>query len=97
IFLGAQQTGIGSVPLEHVELTVNFRSDGAIVEWVNEHFCSVFPEQDDISRGAICYHPADTFAPISADAGAHLEAFVGGDRETEAERVVQIVRDHLAR
>ncbi|RYZ87452.1 MAG: DNA helicase UvrD, partial [Moraxellaceae bacterium] len=55
IFLEARQSGIGSLPLEPLDLTVNFRSQSGVVEWVNEHFQTAFPQDDNISCGAVKY------------------------------------------
>lgn len=55
IFLDARRHGIGSVELEPLDLTVNFRSQTKLVRWVNATFYGAFPPQDDISRGAVKY------------------------------------------
>lgn len=61
IFLEARAQGIGHLPLEKLDLTVNFRSQSGIVNWVNQQFMSAFPAQDDISRGAVKYSPSNAF------------------------------------
>lgn len=63
IFLEARKDGIGSLPLEALDLTVNFRSQSGVVEWVNEHFQTAFPANDDIGRGAVRYSPSTAFKP----------------------------------
>ncbi|WP_237056696.1 UvrD-helicase domain-containing protein [Microbulbifer sediminum] len=55
IFLEARAHGIGEVALEPLDLRVNFRSDSAVVDWVNEVFRQAFPARDNISRGAVRY------------------------------------------
>lgn len=61
LFLQARQQGIGSVALTPLDLSVNFRSQAGIVNWVNRSFSGVFPAQDDISRGAVSYSPSTAF------------------------------------
>lgn len=61
LFLDARQQGIGSVTLTALDLTVNFRSQAGVVNWVNDTFQKAFPAQDDISRGAVCYSPSVAF------------------------------------
>ena len=63
IFLEARAQGIGHLPLEKLDLTVNFRSQGGIVNWVNQQFTNAFPADDDISRGAVKYSPSNAFKP----------------------------------
>jgi ATP-dependent helicase/nuclease subunit A len=63
IFLEARAQGIGHLPLEKLDLTVNFRSQNGLVEWVNEQFQTAFPIEDDISRGAVKYSLSNAFKP----------------------------------
>lgn len=63
IFLEARAQGIGHLPLEKLDLTVNFRSQSGIVNWVNEQFQTAFPIDDDISRGAVKYSASNAFKP----------------------------------
>ncbi len=63
LFLDARKHGIASVPLSATDLRVNFRSQSGVVEWVNETFAQAFPQQDDISRGAVKYSPSIAFKP----------------------------------
>lgn len=63
IFLEARKDGIGGLPLEALDLRVNFRSQSGVVEWVNDHFQTAFPAYDDIGRGAVRYSPSIAFKP----------------------------------
>ena len=77
IFLEARAQGINHLPLEKLDLTVNFRSQSGVVEWVNQQFQNAFPIEDDISRGAVSYSPSNAFKPeINGDAvEIHLSSF----------------------
>ena len=55
LFLQAQQRGIGDVTLTPLQLTSNFRAQAKLVDWLNTTFSQVFPEKEDIARGAISY------------------------------------------
>src|SRR4029079_5189052 len=57
LFLEARRSGIGSVELEALELSANFRSQAGIVEWVNETFSGVMPPREDAIAGAVAYRP----------------------------------------
>jgi ATP-dependent helicase/nuclease subunit A len=63
IFLEARAQGINHLPLEKLDLTVNFRSQSGLVNWVNQQFQIAFPVEDDISRGAVSYSPSNAFKP----------------------------------
>lgn len=72
LFLDARRKGIGSVELEALDLTVNFRSQVGVVKWVNDTFCQAFPAQDDISRGAVKYSHSIAFNPELPDAAVNF-------------------------
>jgi ATP-dependent exoDNAse (exonuclease V) beta subunit len=57
LFLQVSEFGIGGLPLEKLHLTRNNRSCPKVVDWVNQAFEKVFPQQDDEQRGAIKYRP----------------------------------------
>ncbi|GGY69962.1 ATP-dependent helicase [Cellvibrio zantedeschiae] len=87
IFLEARAQGIGHLPLEKLDLTVNFRSQSGIVNWVNEQFYRAFPVEDDISRGAVKYSPSNAFKP-ELDGNAvelYLSPFSKADANTDTD------------
>ncbi len=59
IYLNVWEQGIDNVALETLRLSSNFRSQGNIVSWVNEVFQQAFPDQIDVSRGAVPYSRAE--------------------------------------
>ncbi len=68
IFLNVREHGLGDIHLEALDLTVNFRSQKAIVDWVNQSFSAIFPEEDDINRGSVSYQSSHSVKP---DLGIH--------------------------
>ncbi len=58
LYLRARHEGIGNVKLEPLTLSVNFRSQQGIVDWVNSVFSQVFPAEENISLGAVTYSPS---------------------------------------
>ncbi len=58
LFLEARSRGIGSVKLEPITLTANFRSYDEIVGWVNESFKDIFPRYEDRFLGAVTFAPS---------------------------------------
>jgi len=87
LYLRAADRGIGSVALEPLRLSTNFRSRPALVEWVNAALPRVLPARADVATGAVPFAPADAFRSAHADAGVTFHAFVDdpqGEREARA-------------
>ncbi len=92
LFLRAQQSGIGPVKLNCLELTCNFRSTSTLVDWVNDQFNAIFPQTDDIESGAISFHSSVHVKP--ADNHSHIRSFQYENRAQEAQGLVnQIISD----
>ena len=92
LFLKARREGIGEVPLEALTLTANFRSDPAIVNWVNETFSAILPKFEDINRGAVAYTASEAARTVAGDdASVEVHPFLGESRSDEAERIAQLV------
>ncbi len=95
LFLRARHEGIGSVPLEPLTLSANFRSQAGIVEWVNDAFRRVMPAREDIAEGAVTY--AESHAVHEAlGQSVSVHPFFNGDRAGEAALVAQLVKEALA-
>jgi len=91
LFLHARRAGLDNVKLEPLTLATNFRSQGAIVDWVNRVFPSVLPSSEDESSGAVPYAPSVPFEPADLEGAPTLELFA--DREGEARRVVELLSE----
>ena len=62
LFLKTQQEGLGEVRnITPVNISVNFRSQQGIVDWVNKAFSRIMPITDNIFSGAISYKPSIPF------------------------------------
>ena len=93
LFLRAKTQGIGPVALQPLQLTVNFRSTKPIVDWINQHFAQIFPEQDDIASGAVSFHAA---IPMSEQEHAtNIQAHHFSTTEAEAIGVLEILQEEL--
>src|SRR6266571_4207051 len=86
LFLRARQSGIGTVALEPLALSVNFRSQADIVDWVNRAFGAIMPRSEDIGVGAVPYARCEPQNPAQGDA-VRVHAFFNGDAEGEAAQV----------
>jgi ATP-dependent exoDNAse (exonuclease V) beta subunit len=91
LFLQARRAGLPNVKLEPLTLSTNFRSQGAIVDWVNSIFPTVLPSSEDEASGAVPYSPSVPFEAADAEGEPALELF--SDREGEAKRVVELVAE----
>lgn len=83
LFLRVEKHGIGDIRLIPLKLWRNNRSDPSVVGWVNRAFERVFPKQDSISRGAICYRPFVATRQEEAGAGVFVHPML--DEATPAE------------
>ncbi|MEA3291015.1 MAG: 3'-5' exonuclease, partial [Pseudomonadota bacterium] len=92
LFLQAREHGIGEIELEFLRLKVNFRSRPGIVDWVNESFPGVLPPHSDPGRGAVSYAPFEASKCREEAQAVTIHPFVGGGRDAEAARVVEIIR-----
>lgn len=62
LFLKTQQDGLGEVrDIQALNISVNFRSQAGVVNWVNQVFKQVMPAHDDLYSGAISYKPSMAF------------------------------------
>jgi ATP-dependent exoDNAse (exonuclease V) beta subunit len=96
LFLAAREYGIGGLPLEPLTLSVNFRSAGNVIDWVNAAFAGLFPAQTDVGRGAVPYAPSQAFADPAADAGVTVHPLNEARPDAEAQQVVELVKQALA-
>ncbi len=95
LFLDAWQNGLGDIPLKPLSLTVNFRSQAGIVDWVNNTFAPIFPRQPDRDWGAVPYAASVAAKDKLKGAAVHCYPFLTGDEDAEADRVVEIACDAL--
>src|SRR5688572_27379078 len=91
LFLQAWEQGLGSVKLEPLTLTTNFRSQRGLVDWYNASFPHILPAEADVASGAVPYSPATPHhdpLPDSAVTWHHASS-----RRDEAGRIVDLVRN----
>lgn len=103
-FLKVQKEGLGEVALEPLALTNNFRSQAGVVDWVNQIFKPLFPQQENPAMGAIPYTSSVAFNEALDIPGVLLHPVwsetAGGDGVDLAageELVVRLVKEALAR
>ncbi len=92
LFLDARKHPIGSLQLQPLDLSVNFRSQANIIHWVNNVFTEAFPPVMDSGRGAVSYSHSDSFKPALADPAVTIDVMSNEDEHytiVEAELVAQ--------
>lgn len=82
LFLDVTENGIGTVSIKTVELTVNFRSQAGIVNWVNNAFSTVFPKTVNINLGGVPCSEALAIKPELKDLKAVRAVAFAGEKET---------------
>ncbi|HEV8043247.1 MAG TPA: UvrD-helicase domain-containing protein [Bryobacteraceae bacterium] len=91
LFLKARREGIGSIQLEPLALSVNFRSRPGIVRWVNETFAGILPAEDDPASGAVAFSKS-TAAEESGEDPECVKVHGFLNALDEAKRVVELVK-----
>jgi len=91
LYLRARHEGIGSVRLTPLALTVNFRSQQGIVDWVNHTFAQVLPAEENIAAGAVPYAAAVAHHSLEPGLAVYTHAFFDTDSDAEAQRVAELV------
>lgn len=90
LFIRARNHGIGHLKLTPLTLSVNFRSEPDIINWVNDHFDSIFPKFDDIASGAVSYSKSTTAKTSHSTELVHLHAFF--ETESYSEELVECIK-----
>jgi ATP-dependent exoDNAse (exonuclease V) beta subunit len=91
LYLKARHRGVGTVKLEPLTLSVNFRSQAGVVGWVNNAFARILPAQEDIAAGAVPYAPAVARHAAGDGLAVEVHAFVEDEGAAEAQRVAGLI------
>jgi len=94
LFLQARDAGIGPVTFESLTLQVNFRSEPAVINWVNAVFTDLFPDTADANIGAVTYEPSS--AQRSGAGRVQVSPLPQASPEDEAAAVALKVEQALA-
>jgi ATP-dependent exoDNAse (exonuclease V) beta subunit len=97
LFLQARERGLGGVKLEPITLSTNFRSQNNLIAFFNAAFSRILPREADPASGAVPYSPAAPNPEKKARGGEAATWHALPDREAEAQRVVELVREAKGR
>lgn len=87
------ERSLGNIPLEALKLSVNFRSQSNLVEWVNNSFKTIFPNQDDLITSAVAYSEAVAFDTTKTDNNVTVYPQYNRSGKTESEKVVTLLKE----
>jgi ATP-dependent exoDNAse (exonuclease V) beta subunit len=96
LYLRARREGVGTVALQPLALSANFRSQAGIVAWVNQTFSTLLPRSEDAGTGAVPYAHSEAVHDALPDDAVTVHALLGRDHDAEAREVVRLVRAALA-
>ncbi len=95
LFLEVAQGIFGSVRLQHLQLTANFRSTPSLVDWVNNAFRDVMPEED-WEHGGVQYRPSQASRSESGASPVIQPCIEDNLGEEEAEWIAKVAKKRLA-
>ena len=91
LFLNVRDQGLSdNIEIESLQLNTNFRSQSAIVDWVNQTFSHCLPKHDDPSVGAISYAKSEPFLPLTVEPAVQWHTLISD--QDEINRVVELAQ-----
>ena len=97
LFLRARHEGIGDIRCQSLNLTRNFRSAPAVIDWVNDTFTRIFPAEDDLRDGAARFSPCEAVRAPSSRQTVQVHGLRGSDPDAETRRAAEIAAAERAR
>ena len=83
---------LDQVPLMQLTISVNFRSQAGIVNWVNDAFRQVLPENSDAARGAVEFSEAIAFHKERTTDAVIVHPLIAADSQAEASKVLALIQ-----
>lgn len=97
VFLNCGKRGIAGLALEEAILHDNYRSHPALVDWLNEHFAEMFPQDDQEDIGAVRYVPARSgYTDRDPQPVALIHRLSGPEPRLKARLVADLIRTERA-
>ena len=89
-----RQRRLGQVALEPLRLRANFRSRMELIDWFNQEFSDIFPDEAQSDSGAVTYTAVE--AGQCGGGGVHLHAIdARSDPGDEVSRIIEIIQGAL--
>ncbi len=93
LFIKTQEQGLGAIKLTPLLLNANFRSSPHVVEWINNAFVSIFPQNDEKSLGGVKFSKA--IAQKGNCDNAEVSFYAALSEKEQAEVIVKIISEQL--
>ncbi|WMS88628.1 UvrD-helicase domain-containing protein [Pleionea litopenaei] len=93
LFLESRQRGIAGLNLKPLNLTMNFRSEAGIVNWVNQAFTQIFPTSENAMLGAVPISLADPKNDNNADAVHFHHRYVESDSDFQVATMFKLIEE----
>ena len=89
LFLDVKNNGINGFKLKFLQLSVNFRSNSQIVDWVNKKFVDIFPKLDNQLEGAVSYSESVAF---NQQENGEVQFFGFTDKSQEIATIIEVIK-----
>jgi len=96
LYFRARDLGVGEVMLQSLTLSVNFRSQAGVVDWVNQAFRHVLPVKNDHVSGAAAYSASHAFHDNEGGDAVTIHPFLENNKVAEAELVADQIKQIFA-
>jgi ATP-dependent helicase/nuclease subunit A len=93
LFIKARNHGLGQIVLHPLTLTVNFRSQEKIVDWINDTFPHAMPATEDETTGAVSYSPSVARHAALEGEAVIICPFIPPDPRSEAASIIRCIQD----
>jgi len=93
LFIDAWQGSLGDIELTPLSLSVNFRSQQGVIDWVNESFPKILPSRSDKVLGAVSYAPSSTYKPLETGPAVTVHPYIEKDDQAEAQQIIDLIRN----
>lgn len=88
------QCAFEHLPLTFLRLFMNYRSESALVHWVNKSFQQVLPSRDDPEFGAVCHEVAIPVKSNSDSAGAYFHLTYDHQSQSQTAQILHLITNH---
>jgi len=95
IFINAVRNGIRNLEIKSLILNTNFRSNKSIVQKNNEIFSKIFPQNDDLLKGAIQYSTSNSFSGKEQKEAVSFCPLRPNNDLEEADEIYKIINQSL--
>ena len=92
LFLETCEYGLAQKALTFLQLQVNFRSCQNIIDWANQHFPHIFPQDNDPITGAVSYAASVAAKKKTTTQAVEVHAVIGRDDLAEANKIIELIR-----